>query len=605
MLLRLKAFVIFLTLFCGAVQFLPARGQDAQDVALLRSRVQFLASPRLAGRLFGTKGNDEAAIFIAECFRRAGLAPLGTSRLHDANAPLDRSGYFQPFKFVAGVAPGRANSVEATMGGKTERLKVGVDFEPASVSASGEAEGKVLFAGYGIQSRDPQRNDYQGAAVPGNIVLVLAGAPTGDPANPLYSYASVQHKAAIARDLGAAALLVVSSSDADVPRFEDNGTTSDEKIPILLLGRPVARRWLKAAGLDLDRLEEQAHSSSGPIPLPIHVRLRTDVRKVRRVTANIAGFLPGADPILGAEVLVIGAHMDHLGMGGPYSLAENRKPAIHPGADDNASGTAGVLGLADRFAKSPIRPKRSILFVCFSGEELGLLGSAYYVRHPLIPLEHTVAMINMDMIGRLRDHRLTVLGTGTSPEWEEVLSGAPARGLTIVRSDSGFGGSDQQSFYGAGIPVLFFFTGLHADYHRPGDTADKINYSGEAEVLNYVFDVAARITNLAVRPGYRRMALPVQEEGPARFRASLGTIPDYSADVDGVLVSAVRPGSAAERAGIHGGDVLVRLGGRGIHNVRDLALALGEHKPGDTVEVVVRRNGQVLALQATLEAGRR
>ncbi|MGC8667977.1 MAG: M20/M25/M40 family metallo-hydrolase [Chthonomonadales bacterium] len=583
----------------------PAIGQGTHELAVLQHRIEFLASQRLAGRASGTAGNDRAAAFIAQCFRRAGLKALGTDHQHDATASMDGTGYFQPFTFVAGSAPGRRNSLEAKIGGVAERLRAGVDFEPASISASRAAEGDVLFAGYGIRSADPQWDDYRDAQVQGKVVLLLAGSPARDPHDPLYGYGSVQRKAAVARDLGAAAVLVVSSSDSDVPHFQNDAVPSDEGIPVLLLRRTAARRWMKAGGLDLDREEDQARSKPHSIPLPVHVRLRTDVRKVRRVTANIAGLLPGRDPVLSAEVVVIGAHMDHLGMGGPYSLAESRKPAVHPGADDNASGTAGVLALADRFAKAQVRPKRSILFVCFSGEELGLLGSSYYVRHPLIPLDHTIAMINMDMIGRLREKRLIVLGSGTSPQWDGLLSGVDARGLTIVRSESGFGGSDQQSFYGAGIPVLFFFTGLHSDYHRPGDTADKINYAGEAAVLDYVAEVAWRIADLPARPEYRRIAAPVQEGGPARLRASLGTIPDYSADVDGVMISGIRPGSAAERAGIRAGDILVRIGGRTIHSIQDFAMALGENKPGDTVEVAVRRGGRILTLQATLEAGRR
>lgn len=605
MLWRVRRFAAAFVVIGASVGALPAACQDARELSLLRARIEYLASPRLQGRASGTKGNEEAAAFIAECFRRAGLKPIGTSRQHDAAAPMDGTGYYQPFTFVAGVAPGRGNFLEVRADGKTQSLRAGVDFEPASISASGAAEGDAVFAGYGIQSRDPQWDDYRGADVKGKVVLVLDGSPTQDPHSPLYGYGSLRQKAAIARDLGAAAVLVVPSSDRDVPRFEGDAAPSNEGIPILLLRRSAAARWMKGAQLDLDRIEDQARS--GPLfqRLPLHVRLRTDVRKVMRVTANIAGLLPGTDPVLGSEVVVVGAHMDHLGMGGPYSLAESRKPMVHPGADDNASGTAGVLALAERLSKARPGPKRSILFVCFSGEELGLLGSGHYVRHPLVPLERTVAMVNMDMIGRLRGNRLTVLGAGTSPEWKALLAGVNPRGLAILTSESGFGGSDQQSFYAKGVPVLFFFTGLHSDYHRPGDTPDKINYAGEQVVLDFAAHVVSRIADLPVRPGYVRSVAPADEERPARFRASLGTIPDYSADVDGVLVSGVRPGSAADRAGIRAGDILVKLGNRTIHNVQDFAMALGANKPGETVQVIVRRGGVTLTLEATLEAGRR
>ncbi len=586
---------------------------------LLKQRITYLASDALAGRGSGTPGNDQAARYIAAAFRRAGLRPVGTARQSDISAPMDGSGYFQPFTFVSGVAEGRRNSLEARFGGRVQAYRVGSEFEPSGVSGSATARGEVIFAGYGIRSREPQRDDYAGIDVHGKIVLVLAGAPGANPHSPLWEFAGIRRKALTARDLGAAAMLVVLPRESDAPRMETDDSPSGEGLPILVVRRSVANEWLRSTGRPLDTLEPVLADTPTAFATGVRVFLTADVKKVVKTTANIAGLLEGSDPALKDEVVVIGAHMDHLGMGGPGSLAEDRRPAIHHGADDNASGAAGVMALADYFcgAIRPVedggrktdgvswRPKRSLLFICFSGEELGLLGSAHYVKHPFVPLERTVAMVNMDMIGRLRNDKLTVVGSGTSSAWPAVLDEANRRaGFTLARDESGFGASDQQSFYAAHIPVLFFFTGIHPDYHKPSDTADKINAMGESRVLEMVAECVREIADMPARPDYQEIR--EAQAGPSRsFRVSLGTIPDYSAEAEGVTLSGVRPGSAAERAGLRQGDVIVKFGDRSIRNIQDYTIALSERNPGDVVTIVVKRGGQEVTLTATLESPRR
>jgi hypothetical protein len=319
----------------------------------------------------------------------------------------------------------------------------------------------------------------------------------------------------------------------------------------------------------------------------------------------VAGILEGSDPALRDECVVVGAHLDHLGMGGPGSLARSSAPAIHHGADDNASGGAGVMQLAAWFGRLPEaqRPKRSILFICFSGEELGLLGSSFYVAHPLAPLDKTVAMINMDMVGRLRDEKLIVIGSGTAKEWNALLTETNrGAGLRLARSESGFGASDQQSFYARGVPVLFFFTGTHPDYHTPTDTVDKINSAGEAHVLQLVAACAVEIADSPTRPTFQRINVR-QEAGTSRgFRVYFGSVPDYAATAEGVTLTGVREGSPAERAGLKAGDVIVKFGDRTIKNVYDYTYALQDHRPGDVVKIVVKRAGQPVTLTATLKA---
>lgn len=512
----------------------------------VKNHVTYLASDALAGRGSGTRGNEAAAKYIAEQFKKAGLKPI---------AP---KGYFQLFSFPAGVAQGSKNRLFVKGFG---RYAAAQTFEPSPLSTTGEVSGELVFVGEGLE---------YSTEVKGKIAVAFSGGEGG-----------VRKKAIVAREKGAAGLIVASAEDAAL-RFEE-GDGTDAGLPIAIVRKSVVEAW-KAKNT------------------PLTATLQTEVRKQSKTSANILGLLEGSDPMLKNEVLVIGAHMDHLGLGGTHSLAESKAPAIHHGADDNASGTAGVLELAAYFSKN--RPKRSILFMCFSGEELGLLGSAHYVKNPLIAIEKTVAMVNMDMIGRLDNDKLIAVGSGTAPEWNPLLDrlNADAK-FSLSRSESGFGSSDQQSFYNAKIPVLFFFTGLHGDYHRPSDTADKINYPGEAKVLALVARAAREIADAPARPGFTQIA--VVQEQPARFRVSLGSIPAYGYEGEGVQLDGVRPGSPAEKAGMQKGDIIVKFGTRTIKNVQEYTLALGDYKPGDVVEIMLKRGEQTLTVKATLAASSR
>ena len=328
---------------------------------------------------------------------------------------------------------------------------------------------------------------------------------------------------------------------------------------------------------------------------------------------NVIGILDGTDKTLRNEAIVIGAHYDHLGHGGEGSLAAN-STEIHHGADDNASGTAAIIELARQFVKEK-RNKRTIIFIAFSGEEEGLFGSNYYVNNPVFPLDKTVAMINLDMVGRLNDKKLTIGGMGTASEWKDLVTtndqiqittrtgagpGTTFSGTTNIfnlqLNEDGFGPSDHSSFYTKKVPVLFFFTGTHNDYHKPSDTADKINYAGEASVISYVASIAKAIDQNPTRPTYA-VAKSSNTGGRATFNISLGTIPNYADSNDGLLLDGVRDGSPAAKAGIKAGDKVVKLAGRDIHNVYDYTEALGEMKADVEYEVVVLRGGERLTLK--------
>ena len=372
------------------------------------------------------------------------------------------------------------------------------------------------------------------------------------------------------------------------------------------------------------------------------ISLTTDLVRRDAAAANVIGILEGSDPALKNETIVIGAHYDHLGHGGAGSLAP-KEGEIHHGADDNASGVAGVLELARIFSTQNPRPRRSIVFATFSGEEEGLLGSNYYVNHPVVPLADTVAMINMDMIGRMKNKSLTIGGMGTATEWaalvenanklqgitvsathgnapvgSQVASGMPivvaANGQPIVHNDpakqftltlnaDGYGPSDHSSFYAKQIPVLFFWTGTHADYHKPSDTADKINYEDESRILGVVAKIVQSVDAGDKRPTYT-LAKTEATGRSTGFRVSLGTIPNYSDSGDGLLLDGVREDSPAAKAGLKAGDRIVKLAGRDVRNVYDYTYVLGEMKAGQEYEVEVLRGTERLTLKLTPAARR-
>jgi hypothetical protein len=319
---------------------------------------------------------------------------------------------------------------------------------------------------------------------------------------------------------------------------------------------------------------------------------------------NVIGLLPGHDPVLRNETVIIGAHYDHLGLGGFGSLDADSSGQVHNGADDNASGAAMLIQLASRLSREP--PARTVLFIAFSGEELGLLGSAYYVKHPIYPLGGLLAMINLDMVGRLRNKRLIVYGTGTAKEFPALVDSLNWHaGFDLKSQGDGYGPSDQSSFYAAGKPVLHIFTDLHEDYHRTTDDWEKINREGFDQVAGFTLGLAKALAN---RPG---KLTPVETappqhaagSGPAvtpGYGAYLGTIPDMTDNPGGVRLVGVRAGSPAEKAGLRGDDIITRIGTMDVTDLQAMTDALRSHKPGDTVDIVVRRGTQVTTLRATL-----
>ena len=558
------------------------------------------------GRGAGTPGADRAAAYLVAEFRRLGLRPAG-----------DAGGYLQRFEVLTGVrlAPGAAIEVAAP-GAPLRTFAGGSDFLPFTFSADGDVTGDVAFAGYGITAAPLGYDDYAGLDVRGKVVVVMTGEPREtDPGGPFrpaehFHYTELRHKVLNAREHGAAAVVVVENPGRGDRLAALRGTTPSWGIVALSARREIADAVLGSGGLDLATLRAQIDRTGAPVSrvLPgVRARVRSALLRDRGATANVVGILPGTDSTLAAEAVVLGAHYDHLGRGSPFSLAPERGDAIHPGADDNASGTAALLGIAETLTRSGA-PRRSVVVVAFSGEELGLLGSTHYVGQPAVPLDRTVAMVNLDSVGRLRDGRLHVMGVDTGQGLralvEQAGQGVPAP--MVLRGD-GVGPSDHTAFLNRERPVVFFFTGAHADYHRPSDTWDKIDADGLRTVTTVAYRLVRALADRDDRPAFVRVpgGPPRAGAGAAGYGPYFGAVPDFGdAPHPGVRLGGVRPDSPADRAGLRAGDVIVRFAGVAVRTLDDLVFALRSRRPGDAVEVSYLRDGTERAVQTTLEERR-
>ncbi len=402
---------------------------------------------------------------------------------------------------------------------------------------------------------------------------------------------------------------VAEQLDSVLP-FDRAGDEGDShNIPVLHVLRSALDPAVKAAlGVDLAALELKIDETGKPQSRGLgewHIKGETDLIRTPTPVKNVLGEIEGVGPHAD-ETIVIGAHYDHLGYGGPGSLAPDSH-AIHPGADDNGSGTAALLEVARRLVayshKHPL--SRRILFILFTGEERGLLGSARYVRNPLVPLDKTIAMLNMDMVGRMKDHKLIVYGEDTAAEFPELLKRLNATyGFQLVLQPGGFGPSDHASFYAKHLPVLFFFTGTHSDYHRPTDTADKLNVPDMERVVQFVSDAAIALAQAERRPQFTESKVSEVHLSAQGDRPYFGSVPDFGRDESGYSISGVAKGGPAEKGGLKGGDTIIRFGDSKIGNLEDFDSALRKHQAGDKVAVWVKRGGEEVKLEVTLDPPR-
>ena len=602
---RLLQICVLLLVAAIAVGQQTAPSQNGPSVAKLQQHVSYLASDALDGRRTGTAGANDAARYIAGEFARLGLRPA-------TSGPATRRGsqviarYLQSFPYVAGVELGAGNVLNffgaASFEG-IQMLQVGKAWMPLGFSSNAKVVGSLVFAGYGITASEQNYDDYAGLNVKDNVAIVLQGTPDGDnPHGQFARYDGIRWKAIAARNAGAKALIVVARendfNNETLAKLTYDHTGGEAGIPVAVIARAAVDSMLGTASVDDWQAIAKEKSQATKQPLTAQVTLVTDVVRKEVPAYNVIGVLEGSDPVARKETIVIGAHYDHLGRGGSGSLAQ-RSGEIHHGADDNASGTAGMLELARLLTSQRPRPKRTIVFVGFGGEEEGLLGSNYYVNHPFTPLTNTVAMINMDMIGRMKDRKLVIGGVGTAKEWRDIIAKGTAdssRSFSLTLNEDGYGPSDHSSFYGKQVPVLFFWTGTHTDYHKPTDTWDKINYADQARVI----DLVAYIVREVDRTEKRLTYTTAKTEATPRtggFRVYLGTIPSYAESNDGLLIDGVRDDSPAAKAGLKAGDRIVKIGTRDIKNIYDYTFALGEMKAGEEYVVEVVRGTDRLSLK--------
>jgi aminopeptidase YwaD len=567
--------------------------------------IKYLASDKLEGRYPGTQGDILARQYISREFGIYGLIPKGDSA------------YIQRFDMNNGVKAGKENLLKFQTPEGTVDVKA-KDFTPLGISSNGTAEGKLVFAGYGIYAPYLDYNDFNDAGgntvnIEGKIIVIMRYSPTymNTSNDKFRTYEELRAKIAAFRDLKPAGIIVISppdntSSEDELMSIGFDMIQQNSGFPIINTRRAIFELFLKQRGYDLNKIQSDINNTFKPncielndITASFNVDLQNDVAH----TGNVIGYLEGTDPVLKNEVIVLGAHFDHLGYGGPNSMYRGKERLIHHGADDNASGTAGVMELAQKFAANKGNLKRSILFLCFTGEEEGLIGSSYFTKSEKFKEFNIVAMINMDMIGRLKDNKLILNGTGTSPFWvPEIEKLNKTYSFSTSMSPDGFGPSDHSSFYGKNLPVLMFFTDLHEDYHKPSDTFDKINSEGEVKVLRMVYDMTTDLANSTSKPEFTKVVAKEDDNKSERksVRVYVGTVPDFSYSGDGFKMSGVQAGSPAEKAGLQAGDIMIKFGEKEIKNIYDYTAALGEYKPGQEVDVVVKRDDKEVTVKVTL-----
>jgi Zn-dependent M28 family amino/carboxypeptidase len=570
--------------------------------------VKYLASPELKGRATGSPELEKAADFISGKFKQFGVKP-----------PVGKS-YYQAFSVTTSAKPGPHNSFRIN----GDKLELQKDYTPFSFSHSGKMTGSVVFAGYGITAPEYHYDDYAGIDVKGRVVLILRHEPQEADEKSVFGgkqftqHAQFAIKASNAKMHGAAGVIVIN----DVPNHNDDedklavfGTVegpADAGIPFVQVKETIAEKWFAAAGKSVDGvirgIDQDLKPESFAFPASLQLDANVDLERLVKTVHNVAAYLPGTTN----EYVIIGAHYDHLGLGGQFSLAPSMTGTVHPGADDNASGTSGVIELARYFSKQP-KQKRGILFLTFAGEELGLLGSAFWANNPEIPLENAVSMLNMDMIGRAKGGKLFIGGSATGSSFRTMLDKiVPNHPEMKVDYSEGpeSGSSDHTSFISKKVPSLFFFSGLHSDYHKPSDTWDKIDGPATANLLSLVADIAEQLREADGRPEFQKPAVvshggatgdgaPVSGYGPW-----FGSVPDFAEGVQGVKFADVTAGSPAAAAGLKGGDVMVSFDGKAIQNLYDFTYALRGKKPGDEVMVKVMRDGKPLEVKVTLSSRR-
>lgn len=560
----------------------------------LKKHISYLASEDLKGRRTGTEGDSLAAEYI-----RAELKTSGLISLYDHG--------FQRFRVTDKIISGPANSLMVN----GASLKINEDFAPFAFSENDSFTGDVVFAGYGFDINEDSLKwkDYEGLDVNGKIVMILRADPEIEKnMSPYIKYSKDRDKVLQAKDMGAAAVLLVSGKVFDPEDKFEPLAKGDQSvgIPAFRISRKTANAILEPKMLQIEDLEKRMNETRKPAGFTTGVSIsgHSDVVQTTLPTRNVVMVLPGSDKLLKNEYVILGAHFDHLGMGGLGS--GSRVPdtvAVHYGADDNASGVAMIIELAEKLAANPKSHKRSIVVAAFSGEEMGLLGSKWLVENSEIDLSKVNAMVNMDMVGRLNENSLLQIGgVGTAEPFKQMI--ADKNDTTIFKlsmSDEGYGPSDHAAFYGKNIPVLFVSTGAHLDYHTPADTHSKINYDGMLKLADLTYPIISELANMDTKLVFREAGpKEVAGRGTRRKGVTLGIMPDFAGNVKiGLRADLITPGRPAAIGGMKKGDIITSINGKPVNNIQDYMFRMGQLKHGETINVEVLRDGkkEVLIIQ--------
>jgi hypothetical protein len=574
-----------------------------------RSHVEFLASERLEGREAGSQGERLAAEYLAAQLARIGARPLP-----------GRADMFMPFEFTGGTRDG-GSRVTLTAGGSNTFSAPG-DVRALPFSDDGEVSGNVVFAGYGLVVPESQNFGYDSYAaldVTDKIVVVLRYFPedTDEQTRAILArYSDLRYKAMAARQRGARALLVVTG-----PRSPNAGELVPMTFDTALAGSGIAAASISGAVADRllasvkpPREVQQEFDSGNPhvagFDLPgVSLTLRTSVVRERHTARNVVAYLPAnaPNPATDKPWVAVGAHYDHLGHGdrGNSLASAEQRSAIHYGADDNASGTAAVLAIAEAMARSAQPRRRHLLIGFWTAEEIGLVGSNAFVMSPLVPAQEIAAYFNFDMVGRMQNNRLVVQATGTSPAWGRLLERANvAAGFDLVTQADPYQPTDVTSFNQVGVASLAFFTGSHADYHKPSDTASKVNYDDLDRIVSMATSLVRTVANADEAPQFTKVEQPAMRGSLAGVRVTTGTIPDYATEVKGLLLSGVVGGGPADQAGLMKGDIIVEIAGKTIANIYDYTYALELLRVDQPVTVVYMRGAERRTTQLTPAARR-
>lgn len=605
---RRNIFLVFLTaLIITNYNFLFSQGDPVAES--LKNHVKALASEEFEGRYAGSEGNRKAADYIAAYFKSIGLAPTS-------------AGYFQMLPFTTGVSLGTSNNVSFSMriekpGIPIEQVRpiekkwnVGEDWYPIALGDNGKFEQlDVVFAGFGMNDEQEQYNDYEGIDCKGKAVIFLTESPWESKITRLtYDYESIKKKIIDARNQGAKAVIIARSQGDSANVFfglKYDMMFKNSGVPVIQVNRNSLTK-LFPRDKQLVSTEQEIIKTKKPrsfVVPNIKVNINVDIKENIAQIPNVIGIVTGNDNAKKDEYVIVGAHFDHLGYGNTSSsLYKGKTPMIHFGADDNASGVSAMMELAARFTAKPAR--RSIIFMAFNGEEEGLIGSSYYCKSPVIPLNKTIYMMNLDMVGRKsKENKLNIFGIGSSTGFAQLVDSlATVDSIDIVKAKDPYGPSDQSSFYSKGVPIMFLFTGVHGDYHKPSDTWDKLNYDGLGRIAHYSESIVRTIANSDSKPdllsvGSDTTDRPKMGKGNGAW---FGIVPNFEENPKGMLISGTSEGSPALKAGLKSGDIITKFGDKPVKNLYDLTYALQSHKPGDEIEVIYIRGDKETTVKVTL-----